>query len=142
MQEKEVYEYLTAHGVKASVQRVAVMQYLLQQMGHPTVDEIYQALVDHIPTLSKTTVYNTLRLLMEHGVGAYAHYRRQKCQFRWGDGARMPTFSAISVGESSTLSRLPTCWLRHLLPLKALRSKLPTCIIGGVCSDCLAQQDT
>ena len=56
MQEKEVYEYLTAHGVKASVQRVAVMQYLLQQMGHPTVDEIYQALVDHIPTLSKTTV--------------------------------------------------------------------------------------
>ena len=47
MQEKEVYEYLTAHGVKASVQRVAVMQYLLQQMGHPTVDEIYQALVDH-----------------------------------------------------------------------------------------------
>ena len=37
-------------------------------MGHPTVDEIYQALVDHIPTLSKTTVYNTLRLLMEHGV--------------------------------------------------------------------------
>ena len=53
MQEKEVYEYLTAHGVKASVQRVAVMQYLLQQMGHPTVDEIYQALVDHIPTLSK-----------------------------------------------------------------------------------------
>ena len=68
MQEKEVYDYLTAHGVKASVQRVAVMQYLLQQMGHPTVDEIYQALVDHIPTLSKTTVYNTLRLLMEHGV--------------------------------------------------------------------------
>ena len=36
MQEKEVYDYLTAHGVKASVQRVAVMQYLLQQMGHPT----------------------------------------------------------------------------------------------------------
>ena len=68
MQEKEVYDYLTAHGVKVSVQRVAVMQYLLQQMGHPTVDEIYQALVDHIPTLSKTTVYNTLRLLMEHGV--------------------------------------------------------------------------
>ena len=79
MQEKEVYEYLTAHGVKASVQRVAVMQYLLQQMGHPTVDEIYQALVDHIPTLSQD--YRLQHPPPTHGAwrGAYAHHRRQKC---------------------------------------------------------------
>ena len=124
MQEKEVYEYLTAHGVKASVQRVAVMQYLLQQMGHPTVDEIYQALVDHIPTLSKTTVYNTLRLLMEHGVVRMLTIDGKNANF---DGVTEPHAHFLC----HTLSRLPTCWLRHLLPLKALLSKLPTCIIGG-----------
>lgn len=69
MQEKEVYDYLAKHGVKASVQRVGVMKYLLENLNaHPTVDEIYSALVGSIPTLSKTTVYNTLKLLCDHGV--------------------------------------------------------------------------
>jgi len=32
---------------------------------HPTVDTIYKALCPEIPTLSKTTVYNTLNLFVE-----------------------------------------------------------------------------
>lgn len=43
----------------------------------------------------------------------------------------MPTFFAINVGESSTLSRRPICWLRHLPHRKALQSRLPICIIGA-----------
>ena len=35
---------------------------------HPTVDEIYNALVNEIPTLSKTTVYNTLKLFESAGI--------------------------------------------------------------------------
>ncbi len=58
---------LAEHGIKPSVQRLAVMGYLLAHRTHPTVDEIYHALTAEIPTLSKTTVYNTLRLLVEHG---------------------------------------------------------------------------
>ena len=30
-------------------------------MNHPTVETIYKELIDEIPTLSKTTVYNTLK---------------------------------------------------------------------------------
>lgn len=58
---------LNDHGVKPSVQRLAVMDYLLQHRTHPTVEEIHQALVADIPTLSKATVYNTLRLLVDKG---------------------------------------------------------------------------
>lgn len=43
------------------------MGYLMEHRTHPTVDEIYVALSPSIPTLSKTTVYNTLKLLSEHG---------------------------------------------------------------------------
>ena len=43
------------------------MKYLIEHCTHPTVDEIYNALAGDIPTLSKTTVYNTLKLLSEHG---------------------------------------------------------------------------
>ena len=62
-----VYEYLLSYNVKPSVQRIAIMDYLLKHKTHPCIDEIYTALCKSIPTLSKTTVYNTLKLLTEHG---------------------------------------------------------------------------
>ena len=61
----EVQKYLSEHGVKPSVQRIAIMDYLLTHKTHPTADEIFQDLRDSIPTLSKTTVYNTVKLLAE-----------------------------------------------------------------------------
>lgn len=43
------------------------MQYLLSHRTHPTIDEIYNSLVKSMPTLSKTTIYNTLKLFIENG---------------------------------------------------------------------------
>lgn len=44
------------------------MEYLLTQRSHPTVDEIYNVLVKEIPTLSKTTVYNSLKTFIDKGI--------------------------------------------------------------------------
>ena len=66
MKEKEAYNRLIGNGIRPSVQRLAIMEYLLNHDNHPTVDEVYQALNSSIPTLSRTTVYNTLRLLSEN----------------------------------------------------------------------------
>ncbi|MFA6727906.1 MAG: Fur family transcriptional regulator [Prevotella sp.] len=65
-QKNEAYQRLIKSGVRPSVQRYAIMNYLLTHPIHPTVDKVYQGLCDQIPTLSRTTVYNTLRLLAEH----------------------------------------------------------------------------
>ncbi len=62
----ETAEYLASCGVRPSPQRVAVMEYLMTHHTHPTVDTIYAALSGSMPTLSRTTVYNTLKLLVEH----------------------------------------------------------------------------
>ena len=63
----KTYDYLVSYNIKPSVQRLAIMDYLLTHKTHPAIEEIYQALSDDIPTLSKTTVYNTLKLFVEHG---------------------------------------------------------------------------
>lgn len=63
----DVIKRLQSHNIKPSVQRIAIMDYLMEHRTHPTVDEIYTALSPSIPTLSKTTVYNTLKLLSEQG---------------------------------------------------------------------------
>lgn len=61
-------QHLLNFDIKPSPQRLAVMKYLMQFRTHPTVDEIYEALHSSIPTLSKTTIYNTLSLFMDEGV--------------------------------------------------------------------------
>jgi Fe2+ or Zn2+ uptake regulation protein len=65
MNVQEVYSHLISHNIKPSVQRVAIMQYLMEHRTHPTIDQIFNHLLPHIPTLSKTTVYNTLKLFYD-----------------------------------------------------------------------------
>jgi Fe2+ or Zn2+ uptake regulation protein len=72
------------------------MDYLLAHRTHPTVNEIYTDLLPQIPTLSKTTVHNTLMLFVEQKIvrhidideqnarfdsvlDAHAHFRCKKC---------------------------------------------------------------
>ena len=61
------YERLLDHNIKPSMQRIAIMQYLMEHPIHPSADDIYTALSPSMPTLSKTTVYNTLKLFSEQG---------------------------------------------------------------------------
>jgi len=70
MATEDILSYLTKHNVKPSMQRMAVMEYLMEHHTHPTADEIYTSLHPALPTLSRTTVYNTLRLLVEQGAVA------------------------------------------------------------------------
>lgn len=61
-------DFLLEHGIKPSFQRIKIFDYLKSTKSHPTVDEIHKHLVKEIPTLSKTTVYNTLNLFIEKGI--------------------------------------------------------------------------
>jgi len=65
MTEIEVQKYIAERGLRPSVHRIAVMKYLLDNFNHPTVDDIYNGIHDNIPTLSKTTIYNILKLFAE-----------------------------------------------------------------------------
>ena len=61
------YDRLLKYSIKPSMQRIAIMEYLMEHRTHPSADEIYTALSPSMPTLSKTTVYNTLKLFSEQG---------------------------------------------------------------------------
>ena len=87
MVNKEALDTLQNYGIHPSVQRIAIMDYLLKNHTHPTVDEVYVALCKVIPTLSKTTVYNTLRLFSEHGAALMLTIDEKKVCF---DGVVVP----------------------------------------------------
>ena len=67
------YERLLEHNIKPSMQRIAIMEYLMNHPIHPSADDIYTALSPSMPTLSKTTVYNTLKLFSEQGAAPVSY---------------------------------------------------------------------
>ena len=63
-----ILQQLQDHDVKPSSQRIAIAKYVMEHRCHPSVDDVYNGLKEQYPTLSRTTVYNTLALLTDHGV--------------------------------------------------------------------------
>ncbi len=88
-------KYLMEYDIKPSVQRIAIMDYLRSHKTHPTVEEIFNALSPSIPTLSKTTVYNTLKLFMEQGAVTCINIEEKNARF---DGDVSPHAHFICLG--------------------------------------------
>ena len=65
---KRTMSKLAACGIPATPQRIAVAEYVLNTVDHPTADEVWVKVRDRCPTLSRATVYNTLNLFAEKGL--------------------------------------------------------------------------
>lgn len=131
----EVQKHLVDCGVRPSMQRVIIMQYLMEHKTHPTVDQIFNDLLPCMPTLSKTTVYNTLRRLHEKkaitaltideknvrydgDTSVHAHFRCKKCGMIRDvplNEAEMPSFeeNADFTAEETLVYFVGTCRSCH-----------------------------
>ncbi len=65
---KDIKNNLAGQGIKPTYQRLCVLEFLEQAAEHPTAEMIYENVVRKIPTMSRTTVYNTLNLFQESGI--------------------------------------------------------------------------
>ena len=59
---------LKENSIKITPQRLEILRYLDENRTHPTADQIYTGLKEKNPSLSKTTVYNSLEILGKHGI--------------------------------------------------------------------------
>ena len=57
---------LKKHDLKVTPQRLEILNFLASHPVHPTADEIYKTLKHNNPSLSKTTVYNSIDVLNKH----------------------------------------------------------------------------
>lgn len=89
-------EYLQQHKIQYTIEREEVVTYLMENLTHPTADEVYRGLKLMDSSVSRATVFNTLKTLAEHhavstllieeGVIRYdistkphAHFRCSRC---------------------------------------------------------------
>jgi Fur family peroxide stress response transcriptional regulator len=64
---QQVVEVLRKQGFKITPQRIAILEILEGNTSHPSAEDIYGKLVEKYPSISLTTVYNTLETLRDIG---------------------------------------------------------------------------
>ncbi len=57
-----------SQGLALTVQRRVILENLAGRTDHPTADQIYSAIKDRLPGVSRTTVYRVLEAFVELGI--------------------------------------------------------------------------
>jgi Fe2+ or Zn2+ uptake regulation protein len=68
MDSESIRQALESSGLRFTPQRHCVMAFLLENKGHPTAAEIFEAVNRIDPRSSRATTYNNLRDLVEAGL--------------------------------------------------------------------------
>ncbi len=111
MRESGIEQQLIAKGIRPSVQRVWILRYLQSHFTHPTVEEVYDELSIEMPTISKTTIYNTMKLFEQRGVIQIIHVDEKHVRM---DADLTPHAHFICMG----------CGAIHDIPLGISKEKL------------------
>lgn len=65
---KDTATTLRDSGIQPSAQRVAVGEYVLYTLEHPSADLVWKRVRERFPWISRATVYNTLNLFVDKGL--------------------------------------------------------------------------
>ena len=94
----EVSSLLESHGIRPTQQRVKVAQVLLAAPVHLTAEQLLGTLRQSPSRVSKATVYNTLKLFVDHGLVRQMHLDPERCVY----GSRIAShhhFQNLATGE-------------------------------------------
>jgi Fur family transcriptional regulator, peroxide stress response regulator len=69
------------HGMPLTVQRRVIMETLAGRQDHPTADQVYDAVGERLPGISRTTVYRVLEAFVALGVSRKINNPEAKAHF-------------------------------------------------------------
>lgn len=64
----KVIKVLRQLDIQPTPQRIAVVEYVMKSTTHPSADDVLKHARKRCPTVSRATVYNTLKLLVNKGL--------------------------------------------------------------------------
>jgi len=127
-------EYLENEGVHLSYHRLKILEYLINHRTHPTVERIHKELSKEIPTLSKTTIYNTLKLFVSKGIVQELTIEEKEMRYD-ADTKPHAHFKCMECGDVYDLAQEFPNLEREMIE----GHKVTEChvYLKGVCKNCL-----
>ena len=66
--QQQLVERMREWAVRVTPQRLAIAEVVLNSSDHPTVQQIYERVRDHFPSMTLATIYSTLGVLQKSGL--------------------------------------------------------------------------
>jgi len=137
--EKRLQEFRSLcreRGLPLTVQRREVFREVLEREDHPTADQVFDALADRLPGLSRTTVYRILGVLVDMGVVRRLYHPGAVARF---DGKVTRHHHLICRQCAKVIDIQDTVWDGLALPDTANQDfeiEDFSVYFSGVCSEC------
>lgn len=78
---ERLVQFSRKHKLKSSQKRKVIIYYFLNQDKHLSAEELYNMLKTKIPEIGYSTVYRTLKLLVECGLAKMRHFEKGITRF-------------------------------------------------------------
>jgi Fe2+ or Zn2+ uptake regulation protein len=124
--------------IAPSIQRIKILAYLDSNRVHPSADTIYRALKKDMPTLSKTTVYNTLKALVEHKVVTELSLFENEIRYEYNQDRHIH-FKCIACQAVYDIDKQYKCYKDQMI--QGHRIIEHQVIFKGICKNCLKRQE-
>ena len=66
--QQEIAEHLKRFGMRVTPQRLVIAEAVVNSTDHPSVQQIYDRVRQHFPSMTLTTIYSTLEVLENSGL--------------------------------------------------------------------------
>lgn len=67
--------------IRPSHQRLKILEYFHQNSEHPTVDDVYKQLKQKMPTITKATIYNNLKIFVRSQLVVEVHIEDNEVRY-------------------------------------------------------------
>jgi Fe2+ or Zn2+ uptake regulation protein len=137
-EKRELGRILTDHGITASFHRLLILRELRGRRDHPSADMLWQTLSPMLPTLSKTTVYNTLGLFEGHGLASSLPIEGHEMRYDHDCQGQIHFYClvchAIIDPPETIQAMLPQA------PMDGFEVKRIQTVVKGICSNCQSRE--
>ncbi len=135
-QKKDVYGLLSEKGLKITPQRVAVLEFLVGNPDHPSIDDVYQEVRKQFPYISRATIYNTTKMLAESGLLKEILIQQEKTHVDWNVDPHHH-FKCLRCGKVEDIPYRILTPEQAVKPLSGYQVRTVQVTMEGVCKSCL-----
>lgn len=132
---KNAKTLLEEKNIRPSFQRLKIYKLLSETKEHPSVETIYNELKEEIPSLSKMTIYNTLKLFVENDLARLITIEENEARF----DADTSVHGHFKCNECGRILDFPVSEAGLPVPGNGFKVENIDLFVRGICPGCRQQ---